>query len=278
MNILAAATPNNLSSGDGVTSVSAGINGLSCGNTYFTQAEATNTGGTATGPVIAFDTGACNLSVLLVDDDDNAPDVRADFAAVLDAAGAGYTVWDTGAGDAEPLAADLQSYDAVIWFTGDASGSVTGPSTSSEVALSEFLDAGACLVMSSQDYFSVRGLSSLMQGYLGIESAQSNTSQTTAAGNSPEFAGLPPAGSYTLQFGGGIGNRSDTLTPVATAAAAFQGDVGAIAVQNQEFGFNTLYLGFPFSTLPGDAERGQVMGAILDYCESVDGIFADSFE
>ena len=278
MNTVTAATPNGLSSGDGLTSVSADISGLSCGNTYFTQAEATNAGGTAAGPVVAFDTASCSLSLLLVDDDDNAPDVRADFAAALDATGTGYTVWDTGAGDAEPLTADLQAYDAVIWFTGNASGSVTGPSSSSEVALSEFLDAGACVVVSSQDYFSVRGLTSLMQGYLGIDMAQSDTGQTTAAGNTPEFAGLPPAGSYSLQFGGGISNRSDSLTPVAMAEAAFQGDVGTIAVQNQDIVFNTLYLGFPFSSLPGPIERSQVMGAILNYCQSVDRIFADSFE
>jgi hypothetical protein len=60
--------------------------------------------------------------VLLVDDDDNSPDVRATYTETLDALGVPYDLWDTANSDLEPAMVDLAPYDMVLWFTGDEFG------------------------------------------------------------------------------------------------------------------------------------------------------------
>ena len=60
--------------------------------------------------------------ILLVDDDDNAPDVRASYTDALTALGKTYDVWDTRNSDNEPDAATLAYYQTVIWFTGNSFG------------------------------------------------------------------------------------------------------------------------------------------------------------
>jgi subtilisin family serine protease len=101
--------------------------------------------------------------ILVVDDDDNAPDVRATYTAVLDGLGLGYDIWDTNNSDNEPDAATLQQYDAVIWFTGDEFGGSAGPGAAGETALATYLNANGCLLISSQDYVWDRGVTAFMQ-------------------------------------------------------------------------------------------------------------------
>ena len=49
----------------------------------------------------------CKPHVLLVDDDDNAPDVRGSYTAALDALDVDYQVWDTANSDNEPDFGDM---------------------------------------------------------------------------------------------------------------------------------------------------------------------------
>ena len=59
--------------------------------------------------------------VLLVDDDDNAPDVLNAYSNALDSLGLPYDVWDTRNSDVEPGLSFLGGYTRVIWETGNAS-------------------------------------------------------------------------------------------------------------------------------------------------------------
>ena len=58
-------------------------------------------------------------SILLVDDDDNNPDVRAYYTDSLDALGYGYDLWNTWNSNDEPNQESLIPYEILIWFIGD---------------------------------------------------------------------------------------------------------------------------------------------------------------
>ncbi len=195
--------------------------------------------------------------ILVVDDDDNAPDVRSTYTAVLDGLGLGYDVWDTANSDNEPDAATLQQYDVVIWFTGDEFGGAAGPGAAGEAALATYLNASGCLFISSQDYVWDRGVTAFMQSHLGIASATSDVSQTTVTG-ADVYAGLGP---YTLAYP--FTNYSDRLTPAAGAATAFNGNQGSAAVRSGTH--SAIFLGYPFEALPA-AGRTPVMQTTLNWC------------
>jgi len=108
--------------------------------------------------------------ILVVDDDDNNPDVRDFYVNALNDLGATYDIWDTNNSDNEPDLAALSGYAGVIWFTGHEYGGYAGPGPASETALASFLDGGGFLFVSSQDYLWDRGQTGFMRDYLGLSS------------------------------------------------------------------------------------------------------------
>ena len=200
--------------------------------------------------------------ILLVDDDDNDPDVRSYYTAALSALGATYDIWATNNSDTEPDAADLASYDTVIWFTGAAYGGAAGPGAAGEAALGTWLDGGGCYLLSSQDYLYDRGLTAFGSTYLGVgEGSFNDVAQTIVNGSGSVFGGL---GSYTLSYP--FSNYSDLVSPDATAEIAFEGDKGNAAVDKDGGIYHTAFLGFPFEAIAAAADRQQVMGAFLSWC------------
>ncbi len=209
--------------------------------------------------------------ILLVDDDDNGPDARAPFVDALTALGLGFEVWDTANSDNEPSAAELAPYNTVLWFTGDEFGGTAGPGATGETALAEWLDTGSkCLFMSAQDYFFDRGLTTFMQTYLGLSAADSDVTQTEVTGAGSLFSGFGP---YTLSYP--FSNFSDELDPDATAEVAFVGNNGNAAINKVTGSYRTVFFGFPFGAIAAEADREQVLSALLGYCS---GLFSDSFE
>ncbi len=217
--------------------------------------------------------------ILLVDDDDNDPDVRSFYVDALTAAGSAFDVWDTGNSDNEPDAATLADYQVVVWFTGHEFGGFAGPSAASEAALGTFLDAGGCLFLSSQDYLWDRGggggggdiPTAFMTDYLGVAAGDSDVSQTTVTGSGSVFG---DTGSFSLVFP--FTNFSDVISPDGTAELAFSGDQGDAAVNKDGGAYRSIFWGFPFEALPTAADRVQVMRQILNWCARV--LFADGFE
>ena len=213
--------------------------------------------------------------VLLVDDDDNSPDVRATYATALTGLGVSYDLWDTANSDNEPTAADLDPYAVVVWFTGDEFGGAAGPGNAGEAALAGWLDGGRrCLLLSSQDYYYDRGLTPFMAGHLGLGSATSDTGQTTVDGVAWPFAGLGP---YALAYP--FTNYSDTMTANAAGHLDFTGDEGGAAVGAWSGTSYATFWGFPLEALPTAADREAAMQAFLDACaDAAGGLFADGFE
>lgn len=236
---------------------------LSENTTYFWRVRGTNPCGDGTwSAAFSFITRTLP-AILLVDDDDNSPDVRSAYTDTLDGLGESYDIWDTNNSDNEPDASELTGYETVIWFTGDEFGGACGPGAAGEGALATWLDNGGCLIMVSQDYYYDRGLTSFMAGYLGVESATSDVSQTTVTGATAPFAGLGP---FTLVYP--FTNYSDVLTPDSSAQLAFTGDAGNAAVHKDGGGYHTVFFGFPLEALEGEptTDRETVLAAALSLC------------
>ncbi|MEZ4644133.1 MAG: hypothetical protein R3E31_15615 [Chloroflexota bacterium] len=89
--------------------------------------------------------------ILLVDDDNNSPDVQSYYTAALDALGYDYDLFDVGGGAGNgPTLAELQGYSIVIWFSGDKYGSTSaGPNATDETNLATYLDGGGHLPLQS---------------------------------------------------------------------------------------------------------------------------------
>jgi hypothetical protein len=127
-------------------------------------------------------TSAQAIRVLIVDDDDDSPDVSQFYESGLEALSiTDYVVWSTRT-QGEPGATVLSDYDLVVWASGDAStaagpgsSGLAGPSESGEAALSTYLDGGGCLHLASQDYYAARGgLTPFMSEYLGVQSVDND--------------------------------------------------------------------------------------------------------
>ena len=182
--------------------------------------------------------------ILLVDDDDNSPDVRGFYSGLLDEIGVGYDVFDVGGGPADgPDLPTLQQYRWVIWFSGDQFGSPAeaGPTPTDEVNLVQFLDQGGHLLLSSQDYFHDVGVvNGFMSQYLGVDAMSDDQGDYTTVTGMNAFASLGVI-SLTPTVGG------EFFDEVAAGAGTlvFQGENGKGAGVKTA---NTLFLPFTFAT------------------------------
>jgi len=209
--------------------------------------------------------------ILLVDDDDNGPDVLGDYTSALDQLGENYDIWNTANSDAEPGVTTLDQYPVVIWFTGDEFGGAAGPGGGGESALAGWLDGSGCLLLSSQDYYYDRGLTGFMQSHLGLDSATSDVSQSSANGQGSVFSGKGP---YTLAFP--YTNYTDTLVPDVTAESAFLGSSGDAAIDKGGSLYRSTFWSFGLETLPTATDRESVMQTFLDWCDALAVLDGDS--
>ena len=110
---------------------------------------------------------------LLVDDDDNDPDLRPMYTTALNALGIAYTVFDVGSGAGNgPTLSAMQPYSNVIWFAGDKVGG-NGPNATDEGNLASYLSGGGRLLLSAQDYMKERSAATNFDSsYLGVASYQ----------------------------------------------------------------------------------------------------------
>jgi len=147
----------------------------------------------ALGRVLTTSASSLQACVLLVDDDQNGPDVRAYYTSTLDELGEAYDVWDV-ATQGDPSVDDLVDYSMVIWFTGyPRSDTFT---LANETAAAAYLDAEGRFFLSSEDYLYDRGVTSFGQTRLRISNYTNDVNGTTLEGT-----GMPPGdqlGPYNL--------------------------------------------------------------------------------
>ncbi|MDJ0835105.1 MAG: S8 family serine peptidase [Acidobacteriota bacterium] len=246
---------------------------LSYGFTYYWRVTATNDCGR--GEVVtsrSFST-IPSPDVLLVDDDNNSPNLRNVYHSVLDFWGVSYEDFDTFNSNIEPDATDLEGYKLVIWFSGEAvrngfTGPRSGPSSQSEFNLANYLDKGGSLLLSAQSYFSDQGINQdqgdkepikvpngFMTDYLGMETGSENVQYTQVLGSPPDLGGLGP---YDLSFTL-VDNRTSTMTSDGVSVPAFTAGEQTAGLLNgvgsREGTYRTLFLGFPLETINGTELR-----------------------
>ena len=160
------------------------------GRTFVTAFVVATLWGLMTSAALGQVLGANPPCVLLVDDDQDGPDVRIYYTSALDELGATYDVWDM-ATQGDPSANDLMDYKMVIWFTGyPRSDTFT---SANEAAVAAYLDAEGLFFLSSEDYLHDRGLTTFGQIRLTIASYTNDVNQTDPVGvlNTPGM-GLGP--------------------------------------------------------------------------------------
>ncbi len=214
-------------------------------------------------------------AILLVDDDNNAPDVRSYYTNTLDSLGYYYNVFDTDAGsDDGPSSPWMALHDAVIWFSGDIYGSTSaGPNSTDEAALAAYLDGGGRLFLSSQDYLYDMTLTSFGTAYLGISSYTSDSGSATqkyGVSGDPVGNGLGP---YTLTYPSGFSDYGDIVNPTGSASTAFTaasgGSGNALDTDLDDGTFKTVFFGTSFVPVAefSSANGDQLMQAIIDFLD-----------
>ncbi len=200
--------------------------------------------------------------ILLVDDDEDNPDVRAYYTEALDDLGYDYDVWDVAA-QGNPTAADLADYRMVFWFTGYPWGQTfTGQN---EAAVAAYLDAGGNFFLSSEDYLYDFGLTPFGQNYLGISNYQNDVERTDPVGNAgnPVGDGLGP---YSLTPPAGW--DGSLWTDNATGPASpfrWQGTGQNNSTNHEGATFRTVFLAWPLEGLAPLQARSEVLGAVIDW-------------
>jgi hypothetical protein len=201
--------------------------------------------------------------ILLVDDDDNSPDVQATYTSAMDNLGLQYDIWDTANSDTEPSASELAPYELVIWFSGDEFGGFAGPGSATETALASWLDQGNCFFISSQDYHYDRGMTPFMTNYLGAGTITDDDGDyTSVTGTGSVFGGLGP---YSLTYP--FTDYSDPITPGGSAELAFDGNNGSGAAVNKDNGtYRTTFWVFPWEAIGTAGGREEALQTVLDWC------------
>lgn len=223
--------------------------GLTQGTTYYWRAAAVNACGQgAFSPAFSF--VAAGESILLVDQDDDAPDMLAFYTDTLDSLGASYAVRDYD-DDGPPTADDMDDHETVIWFTGNR---FDGPTPADLAELETFLAGGGRLLLSSQDL-----LFTLTEPYpafvldrLGVAGATQDVGGLGSVAGSAggPFEGLGP---IDLVFVGD--DFTDDLTVGGTGVAAFQGSNGAVVATATA---QAVYLAFPFEAVANNSSAAAI--------------------
>lgn len=200
--------------------------------------------------------------LLLVDDDQDAPDVSGSYTGSLELLDVSYDIWDTEL-QGNPPVQELSGYPAVVWFTGATrSGTLH---TTDESNLASYLDGGGHLFLSSQDYLFDKGLTAFGSSYLHIADYVSNVGQLDVVGLNV-YEDLGP---YHLFFP--YTDYADMLIPDTEAQVAFAGNYTIAAISYSGASFKTVFLSFPFEAI-GEAadpqtplDRAAILGRTLEF-------------
>jgi hypothetical protein len=205
--------------------------------------------------------------ILLVDNDNNAPDVSTYYQDALDAYGQPYNLWDLNVDQVLPLNY-MKAHQNIVWFTGT---SYPGPLLPYESNLAAFLDNGGRLFMSGWDILDqAAGTTSFVQNYLHISWDGTETQNDKATANVYGQTGNPVTngiGTVPLDlsvFGGA--QFSDQLTLISPAQTAFIDDASATDGLSLDTGtYKVVFLAFPFEEYGTAAQKADLMSRVFNF-------------
>lgn len=202
--------------------------------------------------------------VLLVDNDNDDPDVASYYEAALSANGVDYAYWDLLLDPAIPESYIVAHHD-VVWFTGNT---YPAPITPYESALKAFLDGGGRLFMSGQDILDqAAGTTAFVSDYLHIDwdgSEAQNDKATVSVHGTSGNAVTNGIGTVPLDHSVLGAPFEDQITPIAPATPAFTDDSSAPNALTVATGsYKVMFLAFPFEAYGSAADKTDLMGRAL---------------
>jgi len=218
---------------------------------------------------------AVTRDVLLVDNDDNGPNVSSYFVSAMGTTP--HNLWDLRANVAGPTQLPrnyVLAHKTIIWFAGQ---SYPAPLAFYEGVLKDFLDAGGNLFMTGQDILDqAAGTTPFVHDYLHIDwdgsEAQNDTHTLTATAyiSSPVTNGMGaiPVDNSAI----GFADYNDQITPISPAIPAFlddKGEVNALSVVDvsgvTSNTYKVVFLAFAYEAMGTAADRAELMQRSLTY-------------
>lgn len=211
--------------------------------------------------------------VLLVDDDNDDPDVQQYYTTALDSLGINYDIFNVGSGTG-PSLAEMEGYQAIIWFSGDKYGSA-GPNSTDEANLATYLDSGGRLFLSSQDYLYDMNLTPFGQMYLGIGSYSNDSGNALAKYGVPGDPIGDNLGPYPLNYPPGFTDYGDIVNAGNEGSLAFRSsatsgnglDVDKEGVEWKTVFFGTAWEAVAYADVANGEELLQRILNWFDVCE-----------
>jgi hypothetical protein len=234
--------------------------GTANATTSDTTVTATSTGNSATATVALKTIAIAGGDTLLVDNDDNGPDVQGIYKAALDANSISYLVWDLKADKNLPMNY-TRSFKNIVWFTGN---SYPAPITPYEPNLKAFLDNGGRLFLSGQDLLDqAAGTTPFVHDYLHVTWDGTETQNDKPTANIHEIAGTLTAGLGTVPLNHAVlggATFEDRITPNGTATAIFDDDTAAHNGLSYSGTYKVVFLAFPFEGYGAAAQQKDLLG------------------
>ncbi len=226
---------------------------------------ATSTGSSTVAASGTIKTIAVAVDTLLVDNDDNGPDVQGIYKTALTTATVPFSTWDLKVDANLPLNY-LKAFKNVVWFAGN---SYPGPITPYEARLASFLDGGGRLLMSGQDILDqAAGTTAFVHDYLHItwdgSEAQNDkpTTQVHGVTGNPVSNGIVtvPLDHTVLRAA-----FEDRITPNGTAATAFTDDSGAANALSYSGTYKVVFLAFPLESYGSAAQKADLVTRAMTF-------------
>ncbi|GAA0930631.1 hypothetical protein GCM10009554_13950 [Kribbella koreensis] len=226
---------------------------------------ATSVGSPGVSASATLKTIAVTVDTLLVDEDGNAPDVQAVYAAALTGAGVSFDTWDLDA-DSNLPANYLLAHRNVVWFTGNT---YPAPITPYETRLQAFLDGGGRLLMSGQDILDqAAGTTAFVHDYLHITWDGTEVQNDKATDAVHGVAGNPVTdgiGTVPLDHSVLGAEFEDQVTPNGGASAAFTDDTSQPDGLSFAGGYKVVFLAFPLEAYGTAADKSGLVGRTMTF-------------
>ncbi len=201
-------------------------------------------------------------AILFVDDDRGASTESAFEQAVLDA---GYfSITHDFLAEGSPTAAVMESFDVVIWTTGELQTGTLGNVAEGNLGL--YLDAGGSLFLTSQGFLNHRGANSFAQTYLGVSSFLQDQQAPSATG----VASDPIGDGLNLTLSPPFPDFADEITGTTGGAVSWlDGTSNPIGVRLDTGGHKTVFMSAAFDGIstvaPDPNNQAIVMQRIIQW-------------
>jgi len=206
-----------------------------------------------------------DFNTLLVDNDDNAPNVQPIYTTALTSAAVKFNVWDLKT-DANLPQNYMNAFKTIVWFTGN---SYPGPILPYEAKLKSYLDAGGRLFISGQDLLDQSaGTTAFVHDYLHVTWDGSETQNDKITANVHGVAGNPVTdgiGAVPIDHTVLGAAFEDRITPNGGAQAAFTDDSTTPDALSFIGTYKVVFLAFPFEAYGTAAQKTDLVNRVVTF-------------